>query len=97
MHEILSAIARRSRPKLLIRAARAGLPDYDRNRDLKRLMRTDIVPTPERALTLLLAEEERLDRSRRAGDATYSFARHIEFLIALMAELRLLPQMRPEG
>ena len=33
-----------------------------------------------------------MEQTRRAGDAGYSVARHIEVLIALMAEVRLLPR-----
>ena len=78
------------RPRLLIRAARFGLAEYHRERDLRRLL---VQPTsPERAVPRLLQEEEQLEETRRAGDATYSVARHIEVLIALMAEVRLLPR-----
>ncbi|GLS85125.1 hypothetical protein GCM10010873_00980 [Cypionkella aquatica] len=78
------------RPRLLIRAARCGVVDYRRDRDLKRLV--DSMPTPERAVSRLLVEEERLEDIRQSGAASYSVARHIEVLIALMAEVRLLPR-----
>jgi hypothetical protein len=35
-----------------------------------------------------VAEEERIEATRQSGDAGYSFLRHIEILIAMMAELR---------
>ena len=50
------------RPRMLIRAARCGVLDYRRERDLKRLV--DSTPSPERAVTRLLAEEERLEDIR---------------------------------
>lgn len=78
------------RPRMLIRAARLGLVDYRRDRDLKRLV--DNTPTPERAVTRLLLEEERLEDIRQSGAASYSVSRHIEVLIALMSEVRLLPR-----
>ncbi len=78
------------RPALLVRAARAGLTDYDRTRDLARLMRTPAPPSPGQAINRLLAEEERLETTRRRGDAAYSFARHIDILIAMIAEARLV-------
>ncbi|KFE34960.1 DUF6477 family protein [Thioclava atlantica] len=81
-----------TRPRLLVRAARFGLRDYNRRRDLKRLMRLADPPHPEAALRQLMAEEDALEQARRAGEATYSFARHIELLIAVMAEARLLPR-----
>ena len=92
MTDLLSLVSDLRRPKLLIRAARAGLCDYNRNRDLKRLMRVSSPPSPDRAVTALMAEEERLDDTRRQGDANYSLTRHIEILIAMMAEARLLPR-----
>lgn len=92
MTDLLSLVSDLRRPKLLIRAARAGLCDYNRNRDLKRLMRLASPPSPDRAVKALLAEEERLEDTRREGNASYNLSRHIEILIAMMAEARLLPR-----
>jgi len=78
------------RPRLLIRAARFGVQDYHRDRDLRRILRE--ILTPERAVPQLLAEEARLEQIRQTGDANYPVGRHIEVLIALMAEIRLLPR-----
>lgn len=83
------------RPALLIRAARFGLTEYRRERDLVRLTQQSSLPSPGRALGLLISEEERLEGTRCAGDAGYSVVRHIEILIAMMAEARLLPRARP--
>lgn len=80
------------RPSLLIRAARFGLADYRRERDLRRLTNSGTLPSPHRALGILMSEEDALEQTRRAGDATYSITRHIEVLIALMGEARLLPR-----
>lgn len=90
MTDFRSLLADLRRPRLLIRAARFGLADYRRDRDLRRLI--DVNTSPDRAFPCLLSEEERLEDTRRAGDAAYSVARHIEVLIALMAEVRLLPR-----
>lgn len=78
------------RPRLLIRAARIGLEEYNRDRDLCRLMRFAGPPSPQRALDGLIHTEAALEQSRRAGDAAYSVARHVEVLIALIAEARLV-------
>lgn len=94
MTDLLSLISELRRPRLLIRAARFGLSEYDRSRDLRRLMRLPTVPAPEQALASLIAEEARLEECRRDGDAGYSLARHIEILIAMMGETRLLPRPR---
>lgn len=92
MNDLLQIVTDLKRPKLLIQAARAGLVDYNRNRDLRRLTRASIVPNPQTAVAALLAEEDRLEETRRKGCANYSFTRHIEILIAMIAEARLLPK-----
>ena len=38
----------------------------------------------------LIEVEEKLEATRVAGDASYSVARHIDVLIALLAEAQLL-------
>lgn len=85
------------RPALLLRAARFGLSDYQRDRDLKRLLRQAAAGGPEKTLPRLIHEENLLEETRKAGDASYSLTRHVELLIALLAELNLLPksQQRP--
>ena len=92
MTEQMNALAALRRPRLLIRAARFGLVDYNRDRDLKRLVKAQVSPSPARAITALLAEEAALEETRRSGDAGYLIARHVEVLIALMGEARLMPQ-----
>lgn len=84
------------RPRLLVRAARLGIAQYNRSRDLRRLMRGGATPGPEAALAQLIDEEAQLEEVRKSGEAAYSLARHIEILIAMMAEARLLPR-RPTG
>lgn len=90
MTDFRTILSNLRRPRLLIRAARFGLEDYRRDRDLRRLL---AAPTsPERAVPQLLAEEERLEQIRQTGDISYPVARHIEVLVALMAEVQLLPR-----
>jgi len=88
----LTVLSRLRRPKLLIRAARFGLDGYNRERDLRRLMHAPAAPTPLNAVPRLIEEEARLEESRKSGGVAYSPARHVEVLIALMAEARLLPR-----
>lgn len=76
------------RPRLLMRAARFGLGEYRRERDLRRYI--DGVASPEDTVTSLISVEARLEATRIAGDAAYSVARHIEVLIALLAEAQFL-------
>ena len=77
------------RPRLLVQAARLGMADYRRERDLRRIAGTPAAP--DHALPALLDAEAALEQTRRAGDAGYDIARHVEVLSALMAEVRLLP------
>lgn len=90
MTDFRTILANLRRPRILIRAARFGLEDYRRDRDLRRFVpeKTPI----EATMTQLLAEEERLEDIRVTGDINYPVTRHIEVLVALMAEVRLLPR-----
>jgi Family of unknown function (DUF6477) len=80
------------RPRLLVRAARLGLQEYRRDRDLKRLLGRIYPISPEATMAHLLSEEEQVEATRKEGDANYSIVRHIDLLIALMAEARLQRQ-----
>ena len=91
MTDFRALLADLRRPQVLIRAARCGLADYRRDRDLRRLL--DGKPSPDRAVLRLLGEEERLEDIRQAGEASYSVTRHIVVLIALMSEVRLLQRI----
>jgi hypothetical protein len=90
MTDFITIVRQMQRPKLLIRAARMGQDDYRRERDLRRLGHISLIP--EQSVPHLLAEEGKIEECRRAGDMGYSIAQHIDILIALMAEVRLLPQ-----
>lgn len=97
MTDPITVLKAMRRPSLLIRAARFGLADYRRERDLARLVNSTRAPSPREALGRLLQQEEDLEASRQAGGAGYSIARHIEVLIAMMAEARLVPPVREPG
>lgn len=90
MSDFCKTLAALRRPRLLMHAARFGLGDYRRERDLRRLLRCG--GSPEETVPSLLSAEEALEATRKSGDASYSVARHIEVLIALLAEARLLRQ-----
>jgi hypothetical protein len=79
------------RPRLLMQAARHGLAAYRRNRDLRRLIGAET--SPLQAITQLIAEEGRAERTRLSGEADYSASRHIELLAALIAEASRLPRL----
>jgi len=95
MSELISLVHALRRPRLLIRAARFGLSDYNRNRVLRRLMRNPAVPSPRAAVRSLLSVEADLECARTKRDASYSVARHVEVLVALIAEARLLARPNP--
>ena len=93
MHELNRRLSTLRRPRLLVRAAQFGLAEYRRERDLKRLL--GMVAAPERVLVRLLDEEARLNEIRQAGTADYDLRRHLELIIAVLAEARALPAPEP--
>lgn len=88
---VAANLAEMRRPRILIRAARAGVADYRRERDLKRLVKDAKGLLAGDALPPLLAEEHRLETTRTAGGATYSIQRHVAVLTAILAEVRSVP------
>lgn len=92
MTDCRTLLATLRRPRLLMRAARFGLGEYRRERDLRRHVAS--AASPEDKVTTLMSVEAKLEATRLAGEAGYSVARHIEVLIALLAEAQLL---RREG
>lgn len=94
MKDLVSLVNTLRRPRLLIRAARFGISEYNRERALRRFTQGSGMPTPQRAVNTLLTVEADLEASRKAGDASYSVSRHVEVLIALIAEARLLARPR---
>lgn len=92
MMELRSHIAGLQRPRILIQAARLGLPDYRRDRDLRRLIGTMAAPPPQISVTRLLEAEHEVETGRKTGVTGYNAVRHVDLLIALMAEARLLPR-----
>ncbi|MEL6958032.1 MAG: DUF6477 family protein [Pseudomonadota bacterium] len=90
MEDILTQISRLHRPKLLVRTARHGIGDYNRVVHLRRLLKTDTVMSPGQAIVKLMEREAVVNKQRTDGRAEYSVARHVELLIALMSEARIL-------
>lgn len=90
MTDYRADLAQMHRPRLLIQAARLGLSDYRRERDLRRL--GEMATRASDTVPHLLAAERAVEEARKAGTVGYSISHHIELLIALMAEVRLLPR-----
>lgn len=98
MTDLTTQINDLRRPRLLVRAARHGMTNYRRSRDLQRIAGQTQVATPRAVVETLLHQEEQVEQTRLAHDGTYSASKHIELLIALMAESRNLPlEARPAG
>ncbi|HPD92896.1 MAG: hypothetical protein H6900_07400 [Rhodobacter sp.] len=94
---VLSALATIRRPRLLLRTARHGTADYRRETDLKRVLRLPATPAPGAAtLHRLIDLEAQHDAMRtRPLDEVgnpWRAARHVEILIALIAEASLLAE-----
>ncbi len=94
MQDLLGMLSTLRRPRLLIRAARIGARDYNREAHLHRLLGYGALPRPASALMRLIEEERDLDAQRRADAAGYSLVRHLDVLIAMMGEAQLLRAMR---
>ncbi len=90
MQDILTRVGSMKRPTLLGKAARIGAPDYRREAHLPRLLKLEKMPRHAEALLKLMELEGDLNERRRMGEATYSVARHIEVLIAIVGESALL-------
>ena len=90
MKDVLSTLATLRRPRLLIRAARIGVLEYRRESDLRRHLGFGNLPKGGQALMQLIEMEAEINDSRKTNNAGYSPARHVDILIAMMGEARLL-------
>jgi len=88
MSDFRMVLANLRRPRLLMHAVRFGLADYRRERDLRRLVSCGA--SAAETVPRLLSLEAAMEATRQTGDATYSVARHVEVLIALLCEAQLL-------
>ena len=73
-------------PKLILEAARNGTARYDPNRHLPALLGGSYRKSKNGQLDCLLDTEEIYNRLRKEKRAEYSPARHIFYLIAILAE-----------
>ncbi|QUJ77608.1 hypothetical protein KDD17_06485 [Sulfitobacter albidus] len=90
MQDIHTILATLHRPRLLMRAARIGARDYRRRAHLGRLLGYGMVPRHGAALMRLIDMEAELESQRIDSDAAYNLVRHVDTLIAIVAEARLL-------
>lgn len=88
MSEPAPILANLRRPRLLVRAARAGTRAYCRETHLARLAAAaDPARDPGGIVGFLRGLEARWEDRRRANAADYSPAAHVAVLVALLAEM----------
>ena len=102
MTNLLTVLATLKRPRLLISAARLGAGQYRRELHLARHLDTSALPDSAAALAELIEIEAELDAARRARRADYAVARHVDVMIAIIGEARLVraalaPQAPAQG
>ena len=90
MQDVLSMLNAVRRPRLLMRAARIGAEEYRRTAHLPRLLGYGNLPRHGAALIRLIEIEAELNTQRTAQDSAYSLLRHIDVLIAIVGEARIL-------
>ena len=90
MQDILSMLQALRRPVLLMRAARIGAEDYRRATHLPRLLGYGVLPRHGAALMKLMEMEAGLNDQRTGGDTSYSLVKHVDVLIAMVGEARVL-------
>ncbi|WP_306116372.1 MULTISPECIES: DUF6477 family protein [unclassified Roseovarius] len=90
MKDLLTKLDNLKRPRLLIRAARIGMGDYRRDVHLRRHLGHGPLPRSSAALEQLVEIESGMNEQRRERNAGYSSIRHVDLLIAMMAEARIV-------
>lgn len=97
MQDILDILQTLRRPQLLMRAARIGALEYRRAAHLPRLLGYGQTPKTTAALFKLIEFEDELNTQRKSGDSAYNLIRHIDVLIAVVGEARILRASRSNG
>lgn len=90
MLDVISMLQALRRPPLLMRAARIGAEDYRRDVHLPRLLGYGVLPRHTQALLKLMGIEASVNDQRLSGNAGYSLVRHVDLLIAMLGEARVL-------
>ena len=97
MIDLLSMLTHLCRPTLLIRAARHGVDAYQRKVHLRRILGGVPLPGNGEALMQLMDVEAEMNRQRLDDGAGYSCAHHVEVLVAIMGEARILRASRAQN
>lgn len=94
MQDVLSMLQSLRRPALLMRAARFGANEYRRDAQLPRLLGYGILPRHGEALMKLMQLEDEQNQKRVDDDKSYNLVRHVDLLIAMIGEARILQVAR---
>ena len=97
MQDILSILQTLHRPQLLMRAERIGAVEYRRSAHLPRLLGYGRTPKTAAALLKLIEYEDELNIQRKSGESAYNLVRHLDVLIAIVGEARILSASQPNG
>ncbi len=73
------------------------MTDYSRERTHTRLIEGEKSLGAKAAVRMLMQAEASVESDRQKADGTYSVARHVELLIAIMSEARLLVRRVPDA
>ncbi|WP_224823735.1 DUF6477 family protein [Cognatishimia sp. MH4019] len=94
MTDILARLECLRRPRLLMSAARFGVLEYRRTRDLARILQSERMIGPVEALTHLIDIEGTLEEQRVTDDGRYNLTQHVLVMIAIMGEARMVQAAR---
>ncbi|MDF3413680.1 hypothetical protein HKX54_04360 [Sulfitobacter sp. M57] len=101
MQDVLTMLNTLHRPRLMMRAARIGAEEYRRSAHLPRLLGYGTLPRHGAVLLKLMDIEATLEEQRIGSDGSYSLIRHLDVLIAMVAEARVLQRLQaptpPQG
>lgn len=92
MSNRLKTLSSLTRPKLLLHAARLAVQDYQRQSALLRILGETVTADDPDVFTQLFQHENELNDKRKSGDTTYSVARHVLALTALIGEAQVANQ-----
>lgn len=88
----LNTLISLTRPKLLLHAARLALQDYHRQSAILRIFGETVSAEDPDIFMQLFQHENDLNAQRKSGDTTYSVARHVLALTALIGEAHFANQ-----
>lgn len=84
MNNIQTQLNALQRPKLLIRAARVGVKDFQAYRDLRKINGSAEQKSTPKLIDALFLEEFQLNDERLQNDPAYNVRNHIRALTALI-------------